>query len=156
MSVQLFFLLFSFSLWLETVLKKIVLQRYKKYQGCTLFFWPQATPSFSLFFLSCFLFFFAMCVCQSKVDRLLLGRHCPHCACVKCFFFFSIDVLVAARVSPSSQGWGNDCVPACSFPVGNSHKQQSGVSITRGVSVPCVPEAFCTVNFTFFFFFLLF
>ena len=34
--------------------------------------------------------------------------------------------------------------------------QHSGGSITRGVSVPCVPEAFCTINPTFLFFVRLF
>ena len=43
-----------------------------------------------------------------------------------------------------------------SCPVGNSQMQHSGGSITRGASVPCVPEAFCTKQLHFSFPFLLY
>ena len=47
------------------------------------------------------------------------------------------------------------CLPAYSFPVSNSKVQHSG-GFDNPAECQCVPEAFCTVNFTFFSFFCVY
>ena len=50
---------------------------------------------------------------------------------------------------PSRSGWGNDCIPALQLPCKPLPCATLRGAITpRSVSA-CVPEAFCTINFTF-------